>query len=325
MISNATNWNPLLENDTIDALNEALINGRGKELIQLSEVFHEHQLACISDMIASRSEVKLILIAGPSSSGKTTTSKRIAFHLRTLGINPVVVELDNYFVDRDKTPLDEKGEYDYESINAIDVAFINEQLTDLFAGKEVEMPTYNFHTGYREFRGNTLKMNKNDVIIMEGIHGLNPLLTASIPDAQKFRIYASILTSLTIENEKVTANDTRLLRRMVRDNQFRGESPAATILRWKSVQAGEQKYIFPFKEYADAQFNSALVYELPLLKSYADNLLRSVKDDSPAYSEARRLLKFIMMHVVALTPKEVSKIPPTSIVREFIGGSSISY
>lgn len=321
-----SHWCKVLGVNGLGSLNTALMQGRGKELIQLSEALDEHSYTEITNEIANRSEkVRLILIAGPSSSGKTTTSKRISLHLKVNGINPVVLELDNYFVSRDRTPRDEHGDYDFESLYALDIDFLNLQLEQLFAGEEVEVPRYDFISGQRIFEGKKLKLSDNDVLVMEGIHALNPELTKNIPASQKFRIYASALTSLSIdENNNISTSDNRLLRRMVRDNQYRGISPEGTIMRWSSVRAGEMKNIFPFQEEADAMFNSALIYELPLLKTFAEPLLRGVSPTSPAYPETVRLLMFLH-HIIPLTPTEINAIPPTSIVREFIGGSSFSY
>ena len=271
-----SNWCKVLKAHGIGSLNEGLEKGYSKVLIQVSEALHEHKLAEIANMIYDRRDkVRLVLIAGPSSSGKTTTSKRIALHTKVNGMNPIVMALDNYFVNREHTPRDEKGDYDYESIHALDLDFLNKQLNDLFNGEEIEMPRYDFVTGERTFDGKTLKLNKDDILVMEGIHALNPELTAKISDDKKFRIYASALTSLSIdENNNISTSDNRLLRRMVRDNQFRGINPESTILRWTSVRKGEVKNIFPYQENADVMFNSALIYEFPLLKCYAEPLLR---------------------------------------------------
>lgn len=319
-------WCKVLGVNGIGSLNTALMQGRAKELIQLAEALDEHSYTEIADEIANRQDkVRLVLIAGPSSSGKTTTSKRISLHLRVNGINPVVLELDNYFVNRDRTPRDAKGDYDFESLYALDIEFLNHQLEQLFAGEEVEVPRYDFVTGARIFEGKKLQLKENDVLVMEGIHALNPELTKGIPNSQKYRVYASALTSLSLdENNNISTSDNRLLRRMVRDNQYRGISPEGTIMRWSSVRAGEMKNIFPYQEEADAMFNSALIYELPMLKTFAEPLLRSVSPDSPAYPEAVRLL-FFLHYIQPLTPSEIDAIPPTSILREFIGGSSFSY
>lgn len=321
-----SNWCSVLKAHGIGSLNTAITQGRAKELIQLSEALHEHKYSEIADEIAARIDnVKLVLIAGPSSSGKTSTSKRISLHLKVKMINPIVIELDNYFVSRENTPLDEKGDYDFESLYALDLPYLNKQLEQLFAGEEIEVPKYDFVTGKRTFSGQRLKMGKNDILVMEGIHALNPKLTEQISDDKKFRVYASALTSLSLdENNNISTSDNRLLRRMVRDHQYRGISPESSILRWPSVRAGEIKNIFPYQENADAMFNSALIYEIPMLKCYAEPLLRSIDPSSPAYPEATRLLSFLR-YIIALSPSEIATIPPTSVLREFIGGSSFSY
>ncbi|MBR4659999.1 MAG: nucleoside kinase [Bacteroidales bacterium] len=310
---------------SVAAINDALIGGAGREIIQYSETFHARQLTSIADQIASNVDCRLAVIAGPSSSGKTTTSKRLAVHLHLLGLRPVVLNMDNYFRNREDTPRDENGNYDFESLGAMDVELLNKQLRQLLAGEEVEIPTFDFNVGKRKYEGNRLKVSKGSVIIMEGIHGLNPELTPDIPKEEMFTIYASIIHSLSIDDANDTTYDTRLLRRMVRDQQFRAHRPEDTIMRWASVRAGEKRNIIPFMRHADAYFDSGLIYELPLLKSYTDNLLRSVPAESPAFGTAQRLLSFIMRRVTALTPKEVSFIATDSIVREFIGGSCFRY
>ncbi|MBQ0024605.1 MAG: nucleoside kinase [Bacteroidales bacterium] len=318
-------WRNLMAANNIETLNQAIASGQGRRIIHLSETLHEHKYSDIANAIAEREDVKLVLIAGPSSSGKTTSAKRLALHMRVDGLNPIVISLDDYFRNRVDTPKDEKGEYDFECLEALDVDFLNEQLKQLFAGEEVEMPRYDFPSGERKFVGDKLRMKENDVLIMEGIHGLNPALTPLVSDKNKFKIYVSVLTPLAIDlNTTMYASDYRLLRRMVRDNQFRGTSPESTILRWPSVLSGEQKYIVPFKDNADAQFNSALMYEMPMLKCYAEPLLQTIPRTSPAYGEALRLLEMIRS-LIAMTPVETKNIPPTSIVREFIGGSGFSY
>lgn len=316
---------------SLEAINDALIAGCGIEMIQRSEVFHSRELTTIADEIAKRLDTRLILIAGPSSSSKTTTSKRLAMHLKVIGINPVVIGMDDYFRNRVDTPKDEKGEYDFECIGALDVEFLNRQLNELFEGKEVNLPTFDFVKGERSFNPeNKVTLKKNDVIVMEGIHGLNPELTSSIAPENKYSIYAGVLNGPIVPGIEDTAyesvvNADRLLRRMVRDYQFRGNSPIDTFKRWQSVRAGEKKNIEPFKGNADVLFDSSLIYEIPLFKCYVDPLLRSVPESSPAYVWARQMLEFIMTRIVALTPKEVDTIPTTSVIREFIGGSSFSY
>lgn len=311
--------------NTVEALNAALIAGCGRDMIHLAEVQHDRQLADIADGISNNIDAKIVLIAGPSSSGKTTTSKRLAFQLKAVGINPLIINMDNYFRPREETPRDEHGDYDFECLGAMDVPFLNQQLRDLFEGREINLPTYDFREGQRFFKGNKIQMNKGDIVVMEGIHGLNPDLTPGIPPEYKYKVYASVLRPLSINEPDDTLYDTRLLRRMVRDNTFRGTDPADTILRWPKVVSAENKNIVPFMDNADVKFDSALIYELSLLKSYADNLLRSVPAYSDAYPEALRLLDFIMNNIAALTPKEVGLIPSSSIVREFIGGSIFKY
>lgn len=321
-----SNWCSILGVKDIATVNAAITAGYGKQLIQIAEALHERKYAAIADQIYSRKDdVKLVLLAGPSSSGKTTTSMRIALQLKVLGLNPVVLAMDNYFVDREQTPKDENGNYDFECLGAMDLDLLNTQLNQLFNGEEVEIPTFNFAEGKKEYKGNKLKMGPNDILIMEGIHALNPALTSSIESRRKFRIYASALTSLSIdENNSVSTTDNRMLRRMVRDNNFRGTSAEQTILRWASVHGGEYKNIFPYQEYADAMFNSSLIYELPLLKHYAEPLLRRISPASPAYAESLRLLKFLS-YIVEMNPSEHHAIPPTSVMREFIGGSTLDY
>lgn len=319
-------WCNILGVKDIATVNTAIAAGYGKKLIQVAEALHERKYAAIADQIYNRKEdVKLVLLAGPSSSGKTTTSMRIALQLKVLGLNPVVLAMDNYFVDREDTPKDENGNYDFECLEAMDLELLNTQLNQLFNGEEVSIPTFNFSEGRKEYRGNKMKMGPNDILIMEGIHALNPALTSSIESKRKFRIYASALTSLSIdENNSVSTTDNRMLRRMVRDNNFRGTSAEQTILRWASVHGGEYKNIFPYQEYADAMFNSSLIYELPLLKHYAEPLLRRISPTSPAYAESRRLLKFLS-YIVEMNPSEHHAVPPTSVMREFIGGSTLDY
>jgi len=320
------NWCNILGVKDIATVNAAITGGYSTKMIQIAEALHERKYAAIADQIYNRKDdVKLVLLAGPSSSGKTTTSMRIALQLKVLGLNPVVLAMDNYFVDREDTPKDENGNYDFECLGAMDLELLNTQLNQLFNGEEVEIPTFNFAEGRKEYKGNKLKMAPNDILIMEGIHALNPALTSSIESKKKFRIYASALTSLSIdENNSVSTTDNRMLRRMVRDNNFRGTSAEQTILRWASVHSGEYKNIFPYQEYADAMFNSSLIYELPLLKHYAEPLLRRIHPDSPAYAESLRLLKFLS-YIVEMNPSEHAAVPPTSVMREFIGGSTLEY
>ena len=319
-------WNDILGIESLAHLNKAVSIGKSAPVIQIAEALHERKYANIADMIYNRrDQVKLVLIAGPSSSGKTTSSNRIAIQCRTLGLNPIVIEMDNYFVSRDKTPLDENGEYDFESLYAMDLEFLNQQLNDILAGKEVELPKFDFVKGERIPSGRKIRMTEKDILIMEGIHALNKELTKDIDQSKLFRIYVSALTSLSLdENNVISTTDCRLLRRMVRDARTRGVSPEETILRWPSVRRGEEKNIFPFQENADVMFNSSLIFELPLLKYYAEPHLNRIPVTSPAYSESVRMLKFLS-HITPLTPEEIVAVPPTSVLREFIGGSSIKY
>lgn len=321
-----SDWCSILGVSGVGVLNNVIQSGRARDLIQIAEGLHERKYAAIADEIYKRRDkVKLVLIAGPSSSGKTTTSKRVALQARVLGLNPVVIEMDNYFVDREKTPRDSDGNYDFESLGAMDTEFLNQQLNDLFDGKTIELPKFDFAVGQRTFNGHKLTLGEKDILIMEGIHGLNPALTDHIPQERIFRIYASALTSLSLdENNNISTSDSRLIRRMVRDNHFRGMKPEDTILRWPSVRRGEITNIFPYQEHADIMFNSALIYELPLLKYYAEPLLRRIPANSPASTESIRLLKFLS-YITELQPSEISIIPPTSVMREFIGGSSFEY
>ena len=308
----------------IGTLNKKILDGNAVRIINLSECLHERKYAAIADQIyARRADVKVVFIAGPSSSGKTSSSLRLANQCRILGLNPKVIELDNYFLNREDTPKDEDGEYDFESLYAMDLHFLNQQINDLLAGKEIEIPTFDFKAGKRGFTGNRMQLGERDILIMEGIHALNPEMVSEVDQSRVFRVFASALTSLNIdENNNISTSDNRLLRRIVRDNRVRGITPEDTLLRWYSVRRGEARNIFPFQENADAIFNSALLFELPLLKYYADPLLRRILPSSPAYGEAVRLLKFLD-YIVALQPSEIEAIPPTSIMREFIGGQRL--
>ena len=321
-----SDWCAILGARDIGTVNYAIQQGHATELIQISEALHERKYAAIADRInARRGRVKLVLIAGPSSSGKTTTSKRIAVQLKVLGLNPVVIAMDNYFLNREQTPKDSDGNYDFENLRALDLDLLNRQLNQLFNGEQVELPKFDFAAGVRYYDGQTVKMEENDILIMEGIHALNPQLTSEIDDEKKFKIYASALTSLAIdENNCISTTDNRLLRRLVRDNNFRGTSAEETILRWNSVRKGEYRNIFPYQENADVMFNSFLIYELPLLKYYAEPLLRRISPASAAYSESLRLIKFLS-YIINLDPKEQKGIPPNSVLREFIGESTFTY
>lgn len=315
-------WQDILGLRTIGDLNEAVDKGMTTELINLSEALQEKKIAHIADEIAARKKVKMVLIAGPSSSGKTTSCKRLSIQLLTNGIRPIAISLDDYFVDREHTPKDENGEYDYESLYALNIPLLNQQMNDLFNGKEIELPRYNFQTGRSEKSGKKLKMHENDVLVVEGIHALNPELTAQIPDEQIFRVYASALTTILLDSHNyVPTTDNRLLRRIIRDYKYRGVNAMETIHRWPSVRAGENKWIFPFQENADAMFNTAMIFELAVIKQQAVPLLEQVPENCDEYSEAYRLLKFLK-YIKPITNRQV---PPTSLLREFLGGSSFKY
>ena len=308
----------------VGALNALVHSGKIVDLINLSEALHERKYAEIANQIYDRrGSVKIVFIAGPSSSGKTSTSKRLALQCRILGLNPKVIELDNYFVNRDKTPRDANGDYDFEALEAMDLAFLAQQLNELLDGKEVEIPRFDFKTGSRYFAGDKMQLHDKDILIMEGIHALNPAMIPGVDNSKVFRVYASALTSLSIdENNNISTSDNRMLRRMIRDNRTRGVIPEDTIMRWQSVRRGENRNIFPYQEYADAVFNSAHIFELPVLKYYAEPLLRRISPSSPAFCEASRMLKFLD-YIVALSPAEIAAIPPTSILREFISGQTL--
>ena len=316
-------WCNIVKINGLGQLNSAILAGKARAVINISEALGARKYAAIADEILRRG-AKIVFIAGPSSSGKTSSSLRIALQCRVLGLNPKVIELDNYFVDREHTPRDENGEYDFESLYAMDLQLLNEQLLALLAGEEVEIPKFDFKTGSRIAGGGTrMRLEEDDILIAEGIHALNPEMTPAVPQDKIFRVYASALTSLRIdENNNISTSDNRLLRRMIRDNRVRGISPEQTIMRWNSVRRGETRNIFPFQENSDAIFNSALIFELPMLKYYATPLLQRIPPSSPAYPEAVRLLKFLG-YIVALSPEEIAAIPPTSIMREFIGGQTL--
>lgn len=319
-----SDWCAVMGMHGVGSLNARVHSGKMIDLINLSEALHERKYAEIANQIYERrGSVKIVFIAGPSSSGKTSTSKRLALQCRILGLNPKVIELDNYFVDRHLTPRDADGEYDFEALEAMDLDFLGQQLNDLLDGKEVEIPRFDFKEGKRYFNGDLMQLHEKDILIMEGIHALNPAMIPSVDSAKVFRVYASALTSLSIdENNNISTSDSRMLRRMIRDNRVRGVIPEDTIMRWQSVRRGENRNIFPFQEYADAVFNSAHIFELPVLKYYAEPLLRRISPSSPAFTEASRMLKFLD-YIVALSPAEIAAIPPTSILREFIGGQTL--
>ncbi len=318
-------FNDIIGIDDVGYLNKAINSRQAPLLINVAEALHNKMFASIAAEITRRYHeggARVVLIAGPSSSGKTTSSKRLAVQLLTNYIVPKVIELDNYFVDRAHTPKDESGEYDYESIYALDLEQFNTDLERLLAGETVDMPTYNFTTGEREYRGNTLHLDPNNILLIEGIHGLNPELTKGIPEQQKFRLYVSALTTLSIDDHNwVSTSDNRLLRRIVRDSKYRGIQARDTIARWGSVRRGERKWIFPYQENADATFNSSLLFELAAMKPQAEAVLKKVPASSPEYAEAYRLLKFLSY----FDPLDEADIPSNSLLREFLGGSSFDY
>ena len=312
-------WNQILGISTVGDLNVACNEGHATDLINVSEALQEKKIAQIADEITHRNQdgqrVKLVLISGPSSSGKTTFSKRLSIQLMT-------ISLDDYFVNRNDTPLDENGKHDFESLYAVDLPFFEEQLTTLLNGGEVELPRYNFTTGKREMSGKKLRIDEHMILIIEGIHALNPALTPHIPNENKYKVYVSALTTILLDNHNyIPTTDNRLLRRIIRDYKYRSYSAEETIARWPSVRAGEEKWIFPYQENADAMFNSALLFELAVLKDYVEPVLRKVPNRCPEYSEAHRLLRFLN-YFVSVQDKE---LPPTSLLREFLGGSSFQY
>ena len=310
--------------DTLEKVNETIEAGKAIELINHCEARQERKYAQAADQIYwKRNRCRIVMMSGPSSSGKTSSSLRIAQQARVLGLKPKVIELDNYFVDREHTPIDEHGERDYEALAAMDVAFLNQQLNDLLEGKEVELPKFDFKEGHRVFTGKTLRLEDGDILFMEGIHALNPDLTPDIPRDRIFNIYISALSALPGgEKDHGSTTDKRLLRRIVRDNRTRGISPEDNILRWPSVRRGEIRNIFPYEENANIVFNSSTLYDIPLLKYYAEPLLCGISESSPAYAKAQSLLHFLEI-VRALKPSEIAAIPPTSIMREFIGGQTL--
>lgn len=313
-------WGEILGISDVSELNESIETKKINELIRVAEANHEKEIVKIADKIyEKRDRTRIILIAGPSSSGKTTFAQRLSTHLRVTGLKPIAISLDDYFVDREFTPRDENGEYDFENIEAIDVELFNDHLLKLIQGEEVEIPTFNFITGKREFRKHLLKVKKNNPIIIEGIHGLNDRLTEDIPRENKYKIYISALTQLNVDqHNRIPTTDTRLIRRMVRDNQYRSHDALHTLKFWSSVRRGEEKYIFPFQEEADIMFNSALFYELAVLKKHVEPLLKEIPQKSPYYSEAKRLLKFLKYFI---TIEDESSILQNSILKEFIGGN----
>lgn len=315
-------WQSILGIRTVGDFNQAIDSNHSTDIINISEALQEKKIAKIAEEITNRKGVKLVLLAGPSSSGKTTSCKRLSIQLAVNGLKPLQISLDDYFVDREKTPKDASGEYDYESIYALDLDLINEQFNALFRGEEVELPKYDFQSGKSKKSGNKLKMNDNNVLVVEGIHALNPELTAHIPQEQIFRVYASALTTILLDNHNyIPTTDNRLLRRIIRDYKYRGVSAQETIHRWPSVRAGENKWIFPFQENADAMLNTAMLYELAVIKTQAEPLLQQVPENCEEYAEAYRLLKFLKY----FKGIPYNNLPPTSLLREFLGGSSFHY
>lgn len=312
------NWARILDVDIVASLNNLITEGKLPDLIRVSEALHEKKIAQIADSISQHSKVRLVLIAGPSSSGKTTFAQRLCIQLRVNGLKPHVISIDDYFVDRENTPRDEYGEYDFEALEAIDIKLFNEHMARLIVGETVEIPRFNFKTGKREYKGHTITLEEEDVLVIEGIHGLNEKLSYAIPKENKFKVYVSCLTQLNVDyHNRIPTTDTRLIRRMVRDYQYRGLSAEQTLAQWASVRRGENKNIFPFQEEADVMFNTVLLYELAVLKNKAEPLLFGIDRRSPYYSEAKRLLKFLEYFLAAGT----EGIPYNSIIREFVGGS----
>lgn len=315
-------WQNILGVQTVGDFNEAVNKGKATDLINVSEALQEKKISQIADTIADKKEIKVVLIAGPSSSGKTTFCKRLSVQLLACGVKPIQISLDDYFVNRVETPKDENGELDYESIYALNIPLINEQFNALFRGEEVVLPKYNFQTGVSEKNGSCLKMEENSILIVEGIHALNPLLTEQIPDNRKFKIYASALTTILLDDHNyIPTTDNRLLRRIVRDYKYRGCSAQETIHRWPSVRAGENKWIFPYQEEADVMFNTAMLFELAVIKPKAEEVLEQVPENCEEYAEAYRLRKFLKY----FSPLPSYNLPPTSLLREFLGGSSFKY
>ena len=315
-------WQDILGLRTIGDLNEAIDKGYSSQLIQISEALQEKKIARIADEIAQRRGIRMVLIAGPSSSGKTTTCKRLSVQLAVNGIKPVGISLDDYFVDRSQTPRDEKGDYDFEHLHALNLPLLNQQMNALFRGEEVELPRYNFQEGKSDMSGRKLKLHDDEILVVEGIHALNPELMEQVPNDQIYRIYASALTTLLLDKHNyIPTTDNRLLRRIIRDYKYRGVSAVETIRRWASVRAGENKWIFPYQENADAMFNTAMLFELAVIKRQAESLLEQVPENVPEFAEAYRLLKFLRY----IRPIPETQIPPTSLLREFLGGSSFNY
>ena len=315
-------WQDILGIRTVGDFNQAIDAGHATDIINISEALQEKKIAKIAEDIANRQGVKLVLLAGPSSSGKTTSCKRLSIQLAVNGLKPLQISLDDYFVDRDRTPKDDNGEYDFESIYALNLDLLNEQFNALFRGEEVELPKYDFPSGKSVKSGKKLKMEPNNVLVVEGIHALNPELTAHIPQEQIYRVYASALTTILLDNHNyIPTTDNRLLRRIIRDYKYRGVSAQETIHRWPSVRTGENKWIFPYQENADAMFNTAMLYELSVIKMQAEPLLQQVPENCEEHAEAYRLLKFLKY----FKGIPYNNLPPTSLLREFLGGSSFHY
>lgn len=311
-----------LDENTIYKLNNKILNGDSKEIVLLDEALHEKKISKIADKIAENDKVKMVLIAGPSSSGKTTFAQRLGLQLKINGLRPITISVDNYFVEREDTPIDENGKYDFESIYAVDIKLFNDHISKLLKGEEIDMPTFNFHTGHKEYRGEKLKLGPNDIMVIEGIHCLNDELTPLIPNENKFKVYISALTVLNIDYfNRISTTDSRLIRRIVRDYQFRGYSALHTLRMWESVNRGEEKNIFPYQEKADAMFNTSLVYELSALKPFVIPLLEEINESEPEYAEARRLCELLRY----LEPIDKNLIPSNSLLREFIGGGDFKY
>lgn len=314
-------WQEIVGLCTVAELNNVVRAGYATQLINVVEALQERRIAAVADDIESRGS-RIVLLAGPSSSGKTTTCKRLAVQLGACGLRPKMISLDDYFVNREDTPRDEKGEYDYECLEALDIAFFNEQLTTLLRGEKVQLPSFDFHSGQRKTGGREIQLKDKEVLVIEGIHALNPALTPSIPQQEKYQLYVSALTTIKLdEHREISKSDNRLLRRIIRDFKFRGYSASETIIRWPSVRAGEEKWIFPFQENCDRMINSALLYELAVLRHYVLPLLEQVPESDPAYETAWRLRQLVGF----FEPIPQKQIPLTSLLREFLGGSSFHY
>ncbi len=321
--SEYTEWNEIMGLSNVGNMNSMIQKKRVmSDVIKVAEALQEKKITKIADDICERGTVKLVLVSGPSSSGKTTFSKRLSIALAVNGKRPTPLSMDDYFVSRDKTPRDEHGDYDFESLYALDLELFNDHLKKMLAGEEVSLPTFNFETGMREYRGNTIKLGENDILVIEGIHALNPTLTSEIPSERKFKVYVSALTTISFDNHNwIPTTDNRLLRRIIRDYKYRGYSAIDTISRWPKVNAGEEKWIFPYQENADVMFNSALIFELSVLKKFAEPILSEVPQNCVEYSEVHRLQNFLKY----FTPIQETEIPFTSLLREFLGGSTFSY